>query len=332
MSSNISNSTDSTDSTHSISLPQDWITAFKVSIVTETIFVVAGVLLNTWIIASILSSKPIRAVFRNQIICAILVVGLVDDLAVSPVFISSTYLILTKMTYLACAWETFLDTMRIICSFVQDYLVVALSLVFLAQVLAFDPNSKFSPRKILIGKALVLAFPWAFAIIASPLSLRGISLEGFECVILDARKMYMIESAFTITPLAVAGLVFATAVVIRCVRFNEGRITAQGNMGVQLMGSVPQVDGSLPYIVVWLVCVVCEIMYVVILFRLKFGKSHGIFVYLSLSIMQSARYVCLPLVFLLFTDIRQRVKIWRPWRPNVQESGIDLTVVYNREG
>ena len=255
-------------------IPDEYIRATITLTTFETIFAVTGVLINAWLLTSILTSVTIRSRLRNQIICCIALLHLLEDLLVSSIHIIR-YLNFLKQWRLSLFWRNcqtynYLWIMNVIFCTAEDVLIVILACVFLAQVLDFDPASKLSSSRLKIGKVALALFPWVFALVAGPPTLVGISRwRNSKCMLVKWREYFIVESVFTVTPLCVAAVVIAVAVLFRCARFGRGSITAQGNMGVHLMGSGREIDSSLAYIGAWLVCAASETLLLVCWFQLK---------------------------------------------------------------
>ncbi|GFR80147.1 hypothetical protein ElyMa_000574000 [Elysia marginata] len=307
-------------------------TCVTIIVCADIVVLVLGGLSNGWLLASIMTSTTLRTRLRNQFICCLATVNILQELCVSSLEVIYTMaFILRNRLGSTCALYVFYQLMTITCNILADLLVLMIAVVFLAQVLDFVPESKFSPRYLRIGKIGLLAFPWAFAVVVGPPSLLAISSKRGNCLFPDYRLFYIIEFVFTVFPLCVASVIIGVGVVLRCTRFGRGNITAQGNMGVQLMGSGPEIDSSLAYIGAVVVCAATETLMLLVYFNWGMAKSTGWIFFTSADVLESARCVFLPLVFLFLTDIRERIKQWRPWRRDTQASGIDLTIAYNRE-
>lgn len=329
MSSNSSNGSASRTSVENDGLIRRLITGMTAS---EFIAFFLVLFINTWLLSCILSSNTLRSRLRNQLICSVSILYLLEAVFLMTFEIHYYLSFLHRLSWLrGCAIWDYMHNMDMICRIIPDLLIVLLAFVFLAQVLDFDPASKLSPRYLRIGHVTLLVLPWVFASIVSPLALLGIAHIGFPCVYADYKRIHILESVFTIFPLCLAALTIGLAGIFRCTRFGKGNITAHGNMGVQLMGSGPQIDSSLAYGAAWIVSVASEICYQILFFSLGNGYRLGLVYNVVSFCIESYRGVFLPLTFLFLTDIRQRVKVWRPWRRDTGPSGIDLTVAYNRE-
>ncbi|KAH9498541.1 hypothetical protein Btru_007010 [Bulinus truncatus] len=102
-------------------------------------------------------------------------------------------------------------------------------------------------------------------------------------------------------------------------------------MQVELVSRGPEVDESSAYVTGVGVSFLCECLFVVLLLELVANFDYKIQVILSLiaGIMADFRVVFMTLPWLFFSDVRSRMKTWRPWyRP---AAGIDLTVTYSRD-
>ncbi|KAK3800906.1 hypothetical protein RRG08_060253 [Elysia crispata] len=293
---------------------------------TSIVFVIAGISINWWLVASIVTSRDLRARLRHQLICSIGILHLFYDIFVSTIVIVILYHFRHQEYSFNCHLLTYTIILRITCSIISDLLVVTLASAFLGQVLGIDPASKLRTLQLTVARAALLAFPWVFAGIVGPLSVIRISKKMLGCFTTNELKYHMMEMAFTISPLSVATLIIALVVVLICARFGRGRITAHGDMGVQLiLGSGPEMDNSLAIIGAVLVCAARETCIFVLWVKREDLDVLGSLLKVSELLVESCSCILLPLMFLFLQDLRQRIKVWRPWRPNVQASGINLT-------
>ena len=141
----------------------DLIRSITTLVVFDSIFTVVGILINAWLLASILTSITLRSRLRNQLICCIASLHIIEDLVVGVFNIVARYL---NFLYrwrlwmsLNCQTYHYMSTMNVAVNAAGDAMIVVLACVFLAQVLDFDPASKLSSRRLKIGKIALVLFP-----------------------------------------------------------------------------------------------------------------------------------------------------------------------------
>ncbi|GFR63168.1 hypothetical protein ElyMa_001889200 [Elysia marginata] len=192
----------------------DYRTALTILLTCDFIGFFLVLAINGWLLGSILTSVTLRSKLRNQIICGVAVLHLLEDLLITPFDISYWLAYLNRWNTLkGCAIGDYLTTMIVICTVIPDLLLVILASVFLAQVLDFDPASKLRPRYLRIGHIGILAFPWVFAGVITPLTLVGISHKGFPCLYVNWRRYYIVEAVFTVFPLCLASVIIGMPAV-----------------------------------------------------------------------------------------------------------------------
>ena len=267
---------DTNGSSRSYHDPDELRQAITILLSSDSVFFVLTAAINTWLLASILTSETLRHKVRNQLICSLAILHLLDAFFINTIDIALWVSYIKGWSWmLNCSLNDYLEVMDLTCGTIRDILIATLASVFLAQVLDFDPISKLDTRRQKIGKFIFLVFPWVFAAIAAPLSLMAIRREGFYCHYADWSRYFILETVYTVVPLCLATGITAAAVTLRCIRFAQGSITAQGNMDVQLRGSGPEIDNSLTYIAAVCVSAVCEISLLVVYFELGSGEYRG---------------------------------------------------------
>ena len=251
--------------------------AFTILLSFDSVYFVLTAAINSWLLASILTSETLRHKVRNQLICSLAILHLLDAFFINIIEITLSIGELKIWNWMCnCSLNQYLEVMNLICSAIADILIATLASVFLAQVLDFDPISKLEPRRQKTGKFIFLVFPWVFAAIAAPLTIKAIRAEGYYCHQADWSRYFILETVYTVVPLCLATGITAVAVTLRCIRFFfRDSITAQDIMYVQLSGSGPEIDNSLTYITAVIVSALCEITLLVVYFEAGSGKYRG---------------------------------------------------------
>ncbi|GFO45992.1 hypothetical protein PoB_007249700 [Plakobranchus ocellatus] len=294
--------------------------------------VLLGLFVNIWLFASIITSREIRVRMRNQIICSILILHLLEIVFMQSITFFKTIDILWVMEwplFKTCYYLDYSLSMSLIETVISDYLIVIVCAIFLAQLLEFDPATRLTPVTLRLGKLAFLSFPWVLGLIAIPVSLELIAVKDYPCVKIDTSKHYVFCVIYTILPICLSIMLISAALLLRWRRFRLGPLTVQNNTGVQQMGLGAEIDNPLAYIAAVAVCVLCEIVSIFIIFEASSGHSRGVYFNTAAQILAQSRLVLLPFVWLFLRDIRERVKTWRIWHGTGPAPGVDLSVTYN---
>ena len=231
----------------------EFLIAVGIELCSDSLAIIAGVAINLWFFAGIVSSKELRCRMRTQIICNVAFYHLVQIFffllprVVQAINTSSSP---SPRSFVQCYFLDYLYTAGLASSIVSDYAIFTLCLVFLLQVLNIGPTSRLRWAIVRMGRLAMIFFPWALGLIAAPLSLTLISSKGYPCLDLDWSKTHSLFIAYTLLPIAASTLIVVTAAMLRC--------RGSRRKSEQLVESGSGMDSSQAYLAVVAVCILCE--------------------------------------------------------------------------
>ncbi|RUS75774.1 hypothetical protein EGW08_016460 [Elysia chlorotica] len=300
--------------------------ALQAIYISHCVFVVIGTLLNLWLFFCIVTSKDLRERFRNQLICNMAVLHLTESLIKSPIIVAFILKVLSGNTIEEpCHFIAAINNTERIQSFIVDWLLVFLVALFLAQVLGCSPPNKLTPLSLRIGKVLLHVLPWAAALVVTPSLVYFYQGEN-ACLSPPYLSHFVFTSINTVTPVILSMVLAILATALSCWR----RQSWASRMGANLINGPRDVDSCFAYIAAVVTTAACEICNVAFYMYLKINMRFlGIGFEAAALILSDSRVIFMVLPWLLLSDVRCRLKTWRPWyRP---PPGIDLTVTYDKE-
>ena len=236
--------------------------SIRVLAICECVFLVLAFFINLWFLASILSSKKLRARVRNQMIAGLSFLNVLMAAILSSIQTFNAFRLLNQWKlseHYRCHAVAYTKTMALMESIFEDYMILTLIVVFLAQVLNFRPASRLKPSHLKIGHAALLLGPWVLGLVAAPPSLALMSFRGYPCVNARRPQLLVLDVIYTLVPIAASIMMVAAAVVIRYSRARQGDASGHRSLGAQLMGSGPEEDSPIPYALAVGLCLLCEI-------------------------------------------------------------------------
>lgn len=293
--------------------------------------IVLGIVPNMWLLLAALTSKDIRSRMRNKIICSISVLHLLNCLLLTPMRLEVKHLesILVPVNcYLLIA----VNMMALMDDFITNWSLVTLVAVFLAQTCGCRPRARFSSPMVVVGTWAVVVMPWVASLIAVP-AITASSYYSFwerhnitafrdSCYFSIPEAFLIIKSIDTVVALLIAVALLVTAAVQRRRRFARG---PPSGARVELIDREPEVDEHYGYTAAVMLTIVCDITDALFLELIDF-KLFPRLIFSATSYFLSQSKVFLgPLPWLLFPDIRERIRTWRPW--HCTRPGNDTTIV-----
>ncbi|CAL1541675.1 unnamed protein product [Lymnaea stagnalis] len=278
-----------------------------------------GILPNLWILLATLTSQDLRARMRNKIVCSFCVLHLLNCLLFMPMRIEVTRL--RRLYYkINCDFYNFVTLMELLQDFIFNWTLVLLIVVFVARICDFKPYAGLTSLTTTLGTYAILISPWVASLVIIPgvrnslwysyLKSNNISTTN-GCIFSTSDTLLVIKSLDTAVPLLISVALMVTAVVLRRRRFTRG---FSGDMEVELIERGPEVDGHFGYTAAVVVSFVCDFATAFMIFDLIEIRMTQRWVYYTVAYVMSQTKVFLtPLPWLLFPDIRERVKTWRPW-------------------
>ncbi|GFO19637.1 hypothetical protein PoB_004614200 [Plakobranchus ocellatus] len=221
-----------------------------------------------------------------------------------------------------------MTALELIQSFIHDWLMVLIVIIFIAHILDLNAEAKLTPQTLRVCKGVMNIAPWIAATILTVVGILSLRRSKL-CFFFSSTKFYILEIPCTIIPTTLTIVLLVVAFVLRKRRFSRGTSTASGNMGVQLLGRGPEIDNTTAYVVAVAVFAICEICNQIYFFDAKNLIYRGVVFDVVSYLLSQSRVVVAVFPWLLLPDIRERIKVWRPWKRQTA-TGIDLTMTYEK--
>ncbi|XP_013070643.2 uncharacterized protein LOC106057826 [Biomphalaria glabrata] len=283
------------------------------------IVMVSGTLLNLWLLLAIATSQELRSRMRNKLLISTCVLHLLLCLVEGPLETTFDYSNehLCSHFYAAINIELMLD-------FVSNYTLLTMVIVFVLQLMDLKLSvwlSMLRQRLVTVG---VISLPWVASLITIPAMVMGSAKVRItpECSVpYSHATMRLLD---TLLPLSLAAVITVVAVLKKRRRFRAG-FTSSG-MQVELLSPGPEMDEAKTYVAAVGVALCCDSIIALFEFELNFEshKTRIIVFYIAIT-LECARPLFMFFPWLMFKDVRQRLKSWKPWlRP---KPGIELSDV-----
>ncbi|CAG5127623.1 unnamed protein product [Candidula unifasciata] len=303
---------------------------YRATVTLDTIFIVAGTLINVWFLAAILLSRELRSRMRNKFICGLLVVNLAETFIHLPMsVIRGVVGALYAYHLLNCHFISAANNIYHIIDFVGNWYILILVCVYMAQILTFEPQ--LTPVWKNIVTAVIFTAPCVFAVLLVPLTMKTFSpIPSSRCLINSPKATEVYRSLDTIVPQVLASLLLIATAVVRQRRYPYARFFASRT---QLTVDRSQTDPWSPFVALLVTAVASDFGLVVVYMNAtimnRLDSKTWLIVYFTIKALSYLRVILLPLMLLLFPDIRERTKAWRPCRRSAS-SPADLVVTYER--
>ena len=249
--------------------PPEYKNALQAVYISHSVFIALGTSLNLWLFFSIVTSKDLRERFRNQLICNMAVLHLTESLIKSPVIIALILKTLSGETIKQpCHFIATITNTERIQSFIVDWLLVFLVVLFLAQVLDFNLANKLTPLGLRIGKVVLHVLPWLAALVVTP-SLVYFYQGGSSCLSAPYLSHYVFTAINTVTPIILSILLLILATTISCLR----RQAWASTMSAHLIIAPSNVDNYFAYIIAVVTSATCEVCNIAFYMYLKINMT-----------------------------------------------------------
>ncbi|GFO00635.1 hypothetical protein PoB_002714000 [Plakobranchus ocellatus] len=270
-----------------------------------------GTILNLWFVIAILTSPFHRVKLRNQLICNLSIFYLAVALVKSPIMLFYSQLLLQDFE-----WATLCDSLtlsvqlELVSNFIQDWLIFFIVTDYLTTVARFDPSKWLHPRLVNTGKFIIHILPWIASPALYPLLVP--LLSQLSWCITPLPNLVHTDVLFTMMAPVVASIVITfVAYALTCWR--GSRHADSQELEHRLITQDGQIDNPLVYVFVMVVSVACEAAFLISVFMIA-TKTYVKLIFLTAACeVSDARSVLMMLPWLLFPDIRDRLKSWRPW-------------------
>ncbi|CAL1541671.1 unnamed protein product [Lymnaea stagnalis] len=309
----------------------------------DCIMLPLGLALNAWMLLAIVTSPDMRRRMRNKLIASFCIQHLLESLIQLPMNIDGISRFLNGQSvschHISAIFHTYLMQ-----DFISNWTLVIFVAVYMAHVCDYRPQARLPAalpacraafailNKPVVASSALLASPWILACLIFPpliFSQSMVKLVSYgDCYVETYRGYFIFKSLDNAIPLLLALGLLVTAAVFRRRRLSGG-IAVRGAQ-VELIERGPDVDSWHPYAAAVSVVGVCEVG-----FTLSFWWSTILDVWIKLTIdvvfiiINWTKVIMMFFPWLLFPDVRDRIKTWRPWR---RERGRpDLTLVFTKE-
>ncbi|CAG5135548.1 unnamed protein product [Candidula unifasciata] len=298
-------------------------------LIVNVTFAVAGTLINVWFLAAMLLDRKIRSRMRNKIICGLLVVNLTETVILCGLDIIDSSAVLLEANQFHCNVYAVYETIYHTQDFVGNWYLVILLCVFTTRSMKFEP--RFTPRWKNILTSVIFISPCVFALFFVPLTMNRYYSRFHDAICLSASKAKLIYICLdTIVPQTLAVLLLMIASAFKRRRYFQG--PASDALRDQLIDDRSQIDPWYPFVALLVTAIATDIFKVVyfinprVFYMLEHWTMNRLF--LVFQVVTYLRLVVVPLVILLFPDIREQIKTWRPCRRSVPPT--DLVVTYEK--
>ncbi|GFR68333.1 hypothetical protein ElyMa_000275700 [Elysia marginata] len=287
-----------------------------------------GTFLNVWVAASILTSRTLRHVLRNQLVCNIAISHLVQTLVVSPAEIVNFLDLLhppwEKAIY--CHAMTVQSILGHVQSGLTDWLIFFLIAAFCVNFLRPNLAMRMSPMFVTVCKIAVHIVPWLVITSATIVSITKMT-SAHKCFWIPRSTIWLYETVYTIVPTCISALVLTALYLMRQRRGGLAGALVYSNMEDEKVETMARPDKFSPYIWAMIIVLACEITNLVVLFKGKNKNAVQFNVRQSAAVLSNFRVMLGLLPYLLFPDIRNRVSTWRPWKQHTAPPQTELAEV-----
>lgn len=286
---------------------------------------IVGTVLNLWFLAAILSSPSLRSRLRNKIICNSFVLQLVNCSIILPI----TFGISLSRRALSCALISTINNIDLMQDFINNWLLVIVIAIYIAQIQDFDLRDRFSSKAVAIGTVALLVVPWLSSLVVVPVIIQEHLSDGIrDCLISTLDALEVLRAVDTALPIILAVLLVIAAAVMR-----HCRCTLRSTPATVQRERLNEMDKTRVYVVAVTVAMLCDSLRLVRDLQIYRFSQHGmktlLYTIVISGILVDLRSILAPIVWLLLPDIRERIRTWRPWhRP---APGTDVTMAYKKE-
>ncbi|BFZ00697.1 hypothetical protein BsWGS_03736 [Bradybaena similaris] len=151
-----------------------------------------------------------------------------------------------------------------------------------------------------------------------------------RCFFSTEAAVKVFTSLDTAVPLTLSGLLLMVTAVLKYRRYPQGR--SSDTLRAQLIDAGSQIDPLHPFTAIFVTAVASDFCMMFFFYNLRLFSRLEIKIwidfYVAFVTLPYLRIIVVPVMLLLFPDIRERIKIWRPCRRLTLRS--DLVVTYQK--
>ncbi|CAG5116615.1 unnamed protein product [Candidula unifasciata] len=289
---------------------------------------IVGTAMNLWFLAAILSSPVLRSRLRNKILCNSFLLHVVNCAIILPINFGISF----SRKDVGCALISMFNNVDLMQDFVDNWLLVIIIVIFIAQIQDFDLRSRFSDRTIKVGTVALLVVPWLSSLVVVPVIIKEHLSDSIkDCLVSTLDALEVLRAVDTALPIILAILLVIAAAVMKHCGFTlrNSPVSTQS----ELLNRGPEIDNTRAYVVAVTIATLCDLLRLIRHLKIYNFSQHGIktllYAIVISGILVDLRSILTPIAWLLLPDIRERIRTWRPWhRP---APGIDVTMTYKKE-
>lgn len=293
---------------------------WDVTLTADYLAIPLGTLTNLWLLLALLTSRGIRSRMRNKLICSLSFLYLLNSSLAFPIQrkIFNSFMAGYGISCHSLSAVHHVDLMQ---DFISNWTVVLMVAAFLTKTSGYKPCGGFKLQTIDIGTYAVLAFPWLASFVTVPaithathyLEKRNRNVSTFdECVFTTDDSYRVVKSLDTFVPLVAAVAMLVAAVVVRRRRFAGA---SSSGSKVHLLDGGQEVDKVYGYAAALVLTFTIDVLDVVgTLVTSKTYSAYTPTIVVTVYFLTQSKVYLSFLPWLLFPDIRERIKTWRPWQ------------------
>ncbi|KAK0041999.1 hypothetical protein Bpfe_028562 [Biomphalaria pfeifferi] len=300
---------------------------------------VLGTVLNFWLLLAILTSAELRLRMRNRLLSSVCIQNLFECLVYLP-FSLYMYTVARNEAW-TCPKTMAMNLIFYINEFISNWNLVFILALAVVTLLGADLFLTRLSRWLSIAVTSgVLLMPWVLSVLIVPPT---IFTQSEQILFTRASnnetvcwtRMFDVRKILYVLNIGVPAILIAiclAATVFLNWKKNVRERTGVGEMARQLIGGSNEAEGVLPYVAMTVIMYACDFGLVLNIIRSSYYKDCvTVTLKAAVNILEGFKVLLLPMTFLLFPEIRYRVKKTQELlRPAHRTSG--LSISYVREG
>ncbi|CAG5122010.1 unnamed protein product [Candidula unifasciata] len=249
------------------------------------VFAVIGTIINVWFLAAMLKSPEIRSGMRKIVLCVMLAVNISVSAITLPVILIQDILRYNRIGVLdVCIVPIVVVRIE---DFIGNWYMFILACVYTAQVVNFVPRLAPLWTKIFTVVSII-----------SPI------VVGFFLERLTSNRVYALLE--TIVPHSLTSLLLVVTAVLKYRRYPYVRLFDE------FTDDRCHIDPLYPFVALLVGAVVSGLSQAIFMISLPFLPRNGHFVLFVCIHVRFLRIILVPVMLLLFPDIKKQIKTWRP--------------------
>ncbi|XP_059166801.1 uncharacterized protein LOC131949055 [Physella acuta] len=285
--------------------------------------IVLGGFVNIFLLVAIMTSPVLRLKLRNQILAVMCVCFLLEIIIESTVDIVT----MNHEFSLFCELLDGYNYIHAMLDFISTWYIVELIIIYIAQLKDIDPSKLINIKCVKFATLTVLTLPLILSSVIIPPFIKA-NMDYWSiktCTFINFKEDHNLMAVTITIPLLSAILLLLVALVCYWRRFRKG-------LGVpsdhdETVSQRHIVDKPFAYLMAMFVSIACYITNVLHIIADSAGSSKLTLlrVYLADEVLQDVFTYVLPLSWLFFDDVRERIKTCGSWCSNEQNDNQTAT-------